>query len=113
MHEMSLMSSIFDIIHSTIAEHQPQKVTKVSLKVGDLTNALPDALQMAFEVFAKDTIVEGAVLEIIRIPVKIRCIECGKETILEVPSFLCPHCESLGVEVLSGRELQIDSLEVD
>lgn len=113
MHEMSLMSSIFDIINSTIEEYQPRKVNKITLKVGELTNALPEALEMAFEVFSKGNIVEGATLEILRIPIKVYCSHCDSQSILEDMIYNCPCCQSIGVEVIEGRELQIESIEVD
>jgi hydrogenase nickel incorporation protein HypA/HybF len=110
---MSLMSSIFEIINDTVKVHQPKKVTKVTLKVGELTNALPEALEMAFEVFARESIVEGAELEILRIPIKVHCVECGQDSIVEERRFVCSNCESIAVSVTEGRELQIDSLEVE
>jgi hydrogenase nickel incorporation protein HypA/HybF len=113
VHEMSLMSSIFEIINDTIKVHQPKKVTRVTLKVGELTNALPEALEMAFEVFSRETIVEGAELEIIRVPIKVHCSECGQDSIVEERRFICSNCESIVVSVTQGRELQLDSLEVE
>lgn len=113
MHEMSLMASIFEILKKHLPDETQSKVTKVSLVVGKLTNAVPDALQMAFEAFAKDTVFEGAVLEIQVIPIKVRCLDCQQESELEQPIFLCPSCNSPVVEVLSGREMYIDSMEVE
>ncbi len=113
MHEMSLMQGIFTIIEQTLARHQVDKVTKVRLQVGALTNAVPDSLQMCFAAFARGTKVEGAQLEIDLVPLLIECTACGQTRELEEPIFLCPNCNSPGVKILSGRELKVESLEVE
>lgn len=113
MHEMSLMQGIFNIIEQTLAGHQVNKVTKVRLQIGVLTNAVPDSLRMCFDAFARGTKVEGAQLEIDLVPLLIECTACGQIRELAEPVFLCPNCAGPGVKILSGRELKIESLEVE
>ncbi|MHB9095068.1 MAG: hydrogenase maturation nickel metallochaperone HypA/HybF, partial [Eubacteriales bacterium] len=90
-----------------------QRVTKVILVVGEMTNAMPDALEAVFTVFAHGTKVEGAELQIRMIPLTARCTECEWEGSIERHVFICPHCSSLGLEIKSGRELYVESLEVE
>lgn len=113
MHEMSLMAGVFDVINKSIAPYPNAKVTKVILVVGALTNAVPDALQLAFEVFAKGSPVEGAVLEIQEVPLTLKCDECGWEGPVDIYQSVCPKCRSFNVRVIAGRELLIKSLEVE
>lgn len=113
MHEMSLVQGIFQIIEQTLTEHQVSRVTKVRLQVGTLTNAVPDSLQMCFDALTKGTKVEGAELEIVPVPLRIECKACGQIREIEDPIFLCPDCNSPGVKILSGRELKVESLEVE
>lgn len=51
------------------------RVNKINMQVGELANALPDALQFAFEAFSQDTIYAGGTLQIELIK--------GKDLILE------------------------------
>lgn len=113
MHEMSLMQGIFQIIEQTLTEHQVSRVTKVRLQVGTLTNAVPDSLQMCFSSFAKGTKVEGAELVIEQVALRITCTACGQTVEINDPIFLCPGCGSPRVTILSGRELKVESLEVE
>ncbi|HEX3031246.1 MAG TPA: hydrogenase maturation nickel metallochaperone HypA [Bacillota bacterium] len=113
MHEMSLMEGIFNIIGEAIEGRQVSRVTKVSLKVGVLTNAVPEALQMCFQFYARGTPVEGGEMVIEEVPLVIKCGECGAEQKLDEPVFLCPNCESARVDTISGRELLVESLEVE
>lgn len=113
MHEMALMAEVFDIIKQYTAGISDNKVIKVTLVVGELTNAVPVALESAFEVFSGGTNVEGAVLEIKAVPLTSICIGCGWEGKIEKHSFICPNCSSLEMEVKTGRELYVESLEVE
>lgn len=113
MHEMSLMGGVFDVIDSLLARHDIKKVTQVKLKIGKLTNAEPDALNLAFEAYAKDTVCEGAELIIDLIPVRGKCKDCGEEFAIEGLQFLCPRCQNFHIEVIQGEELLLESLEVE
>jgi hydrogenase nickel incorporation protein HypA/HybF len=110
---MALMAGVFDIIAKYTVGLDAKKVTKVCLKVGELTNAVPDALQAAFSVYAQGTNVEGATLEIEEIPLICCCQDCDWQGKIEKYFFICPKCTSGSLEVVSGRELRVDSLEVD
>lgn len=113
MHEMSLMGGVFEVIESTLIHHKVRKVTQVKLKIGKLTNAEPDALQMAFEAYAKDTVCEGADLQIELIPVKGCCKSCGEEFLVAGLLFSCPTCQHFGINIIQGEELLLESLEVE
>lgn len=113
MHEMSLMGGVFEAIEATLAHHKVKKVTLVKLKIGKLTNAEPDALHMAFEAYAKETVCEGAELQIELIPVKGRCKSCGDEFMVSGFLFSCPTCHHLRIDIIQGEELLLESLEVE
>lgn len=113
MHEMSLMAGVFGAIDTTLAEYRYDRVTRVKLQVGKFTNAEPSALEFAFQAFAKGTKAEGAELEIIEIPVVGRCTECEKEFNVAQYIFQCPNCHGFGINIVSGQELILESLEVE
>jgi hydrogenase nickel incorporation protein HypA/HybF len=110
---MSLMSGVFDIIEDVLSKNQVHAVTQVRLVVGELTNAEPEALKLAFAAYAKDTQAEGAALEIVRVPVLARCRHCRQEFPVSGLTFLCPHCRQSGLEIIQGEELMLESLEVE
>lgn len=113
MHEMSLMGGVFEVIERTLSQYEIRRVLQVKLKVGELTNAEPDALQMVFEAFCKDTICEGAELIVERVRVRGRCRNCELEFSVKSMFFLCPKCQNTSIEVIEGEELLIESLEVE
>ena len=88
------------------------RVEKVNLKVGKLAAVVPDSLRFCFEIAAKETPLGDAVLNIEEIPVVAVCTECHQEWTIEEPVFACPECNSGAIEIISGRELDIESIEI-
>lgn len=115
MHEMSIALNIFRIVREKLEElyGDVRPVRKVRVLVGKMSAVVPSALEFCFEMGGKGTIFEGAKLEIVEIPLRVRCADCGKEMILDEPFFFCRMCDSFNLEILSGKELDIDSFEVD
>ncbi len=108
MHELSITSNV----EAICAERAlGQQVLRVTLEIGKLSAVMPDAVRFCFEVCAKDTMVEGAELEIIETPGRARCRECGGEMILTQLFGYC-ECGSVDIEVIAGDELKIKQMEV-
>jgi hydrogenase nickel incorporation protein HypA/HybF len=114
MHEMGVAMQIVDIATASIPEDlKAARVARVNLKVGRLSAVVTDSLRFCFEIVIKDTPLDGAELAIEEIPVRARCSDCRHEWSIERPVFVCPNCNSGAVELLSGRELDIDSIEIE
>ncbi len=115
MHELSIMSNILDIVIEYAEKYNAKRVAKINLLVGELSDLIPEWMQTYFDFVSRDTIAEKAELNIERIPTVIRCKECGTESTIkrENLKFYCPHCESTEVELLSGREFTIQSIEIN
>jgi hydrogenase nickel incorporation protein HypA/HybF len=88
-------------------------VTVVSLRVGRLRQVVPDTLEFYFEFVARDSVCEGARLEQEVIPARLRCRGCGREWEIEIPAFRCPTCAGSDVEVASGDEFEVESIEIE
>lgn len=113
MHELGIMTGVMQAVESSAKEAGATRVLKVTLSVGEMTEAIEDALQFAFEVLSEHSMCEGAELEIAMVKPKSRCLECGAEYEHDRFHMFCPTCDSFATELIAGRELQIDSIEVD
>jgi hydrogenase nickel incorporation protein HypA/HybF len=113
MHEMSIAESLLTIILQESQSHQASRVVAVALRIGELSSVVPESLRFCFEMISQGTIVEGAELRVERVPVACRCEGCGTEFTVEHLLFMCPACQSRRVAIQSGRELTIESLEVE
>ena len=113
MHEMGIAMQIIEIAQASIPKEEGDiAIARVNLKVGKLAAVVADSLRFCFEIAAKETPLEGAELYIEEVPVRARCKECDTEWTIEGPAFSCEKCASGQIEILSGRELNIESLEI-
>jgi hydrogenase nickel incorporation protein HypA/HybF len=113
MHEMSLAQSILDIILHESGNHKVTRVLSVALKVGELSAVETESLRFCFELLTKETLAEGAQLDIERVQVTCRCQDCGSNFTVQELVFSCPSCQGVRVEMLSGRELSVESFEAE
>lgn len=107
MHELAIAESVV----SSVLERVDGPVSVVRLRVGRLAGVVPDALTFCFELATAGTALEGATLEIEEWPGRAHCRTCEQDFSLEDPFLLC-SCGSADVELLSGRELSVTSVEV-
>jgi hydrogenase nickel incorporation protein HypA/HybF len=113
LHELSLVASVFEVLEAEARKHAAVRVTRVVLKVGIMSGAVPDLLESAFETFKKGTIAETARLEMVIVPVKLRCPDCGGEAVREDSDFSCAGCGSRRVEIVEGRDLVVETVELE
>jgi hydrogenase nickel incorporation protein HypA/HybF len=115
MHEMSIAVNIFRIVREKLKELYGgfYPVKKVKIVVGKMSTVVPEALEFCFQAAGSGTIFDKAEFEIVEIPMKIACKDCREEMILDEPFLFCRKCESFNVEVISGRELYVDTFEID
>ncbi len=108
MHELSITQSVVDAI---VEKSAGRKVTAVRLRVGRLSGFVPDAMRFCFELASEGTNVHGAALDIDEPPGVAHCRTCEEDFLLTDLVLLCP-CGSADVEVVSGRELVVASVDV-
>jgi hydrogenase nickel incorporation protein HypA/HybF len=113
MHEFSLMMGVLDAIEATAAEHKATRVTEVRLVIGEMAEVLDDAMDFAFETLTPGTVAEGATLTMTKVRPRSRCAACNTEFEHDRLRFACPSCDSLATELLAGRELYIESIEIE
>ncbi len=108
MHELAITQSVVDAVLDRTGQ---RKVTTVRLKVGRLSGVVPDAMRFCFDLVTAGTALEGADLEIEEPAGRASCRTCGSDFAVSDPILLC-DCGSADVEVKSGRELLVSSVEV-
>jgi len=114
MHELGLTQSILDIALDHARDNEAAKILKVTVKAGDLTGIIDDSIHLYFEYLTRETIAEGSELVIEHLPAIISCRACGeKSKVGAFEVFACPKCGGLHVELISGKEFYVDSIEID
>ena len=112
MHEMSIARSILDIVEQEMSGHAGARLQAVNVAVGKLAAVSAEQLTWWFTVMVAETDMAGAVLNVKTVPIGYRCGACGNEFTAEEIALACPKCGAEHPELISGRELTVESLEV-
>jgi hydrogenase nickel incorporation protein HypA/HybF len=113
MHELGIATSILECVQAEAQRHPDGRITKVGVKIGELSGVDRDALQFGFEVLVKDTEWEPLVLDLEYIPRVQRCSKCAYEFRMADFDPHCPLCGESSTQCISGEELDIAYMEVD
>ncbi len=113
MHELSIASNLIDIIKQATDGKDVSRVTLLRIVIGEMSTVVPDCLAFAFEVVSKGTIAESARIDFEKKPLIGQCGDCGHEFHIEEYLFRCPECESPKIEILSGKEFMLESIECE
>lgn len=113
MHELAITESMIKIALTKAEEIGAKRIIKINLKIGRLSGYVPEAVEMNFQLLTAGTRAEGAELNIQWVPIRCSCSLCHSEYLSEVPDLVCKKCGKAGGKIVGGREMFIDSLEVD
>jgi hydrogenase nickel incorporation protein HypA/HybF len=113
MHEFGLMQSVLENVETSAREAGADRVTEIRLVIGEMREVIPEAMEFAFEALSPHTLSEHAQLTMITVKPRSLCAQCGKEFEHDRFHRGCPACDSLATELLAGKELYIDTIEVD
>lgn len=112
MHEVGIMQNTLDIAIAQAKQNGAATIDCLTLKIGQLSGVIPEALEFAFEVLIKGTIAENAQLEIETIPVVCYCRHCDRLFQPEVYIYQCPRCQKISSDIVRGKELDLVSVAV-
>ncbi len=109
VHELSLAQAIID----TVGRHADGvEVRCAYVRIGHLRQVVPDSLRFSWQVLTDGTDLEGCELAIEHVPAAVACAACGTDTTLDLPVLACRACPSADVELVSGEEFLVDSIDV-
>ncbi len=113
MHELAVTESILNIADRHAREAQATRVTDIYIVIGKLSSIVDDSVQFYWDIISEGTICAKATLHFERIPAKMVCMDCGNSYTLAGELTLCPQCNSARVQVVSGDEFWLDSIEIE
>ena len=113
MHEMSLAEGIVQLVEDAARDDGSTKVKAVWLEIGRLAAVEKEALRFCFDAVTRDTIAEGARLEIIEMPGRGWCMKCEGNVAVSALYEPCPVCGSYQIQVTGGNEMRVKEFEVE
>jgi hydrogenase nickel incorporation protein HypA/HybF len=112
VHELSVCQALIGQVEGIAREHNALGVALIRLQVGPLAGVEPHLLEQAYPLASTGTVAENAELMIERLPIKVRCQQCGAESPAEPNRLLCGACGDWHTTVISGDEMILASVEL-
>ncbi len=114
MHELSIAYSLVEMAGESAREAGAVRVRAVHLRLGALSGVVRGALEFGYEIATADTLLAESRLHVKELPVRVYCGVCRKEVELKsVQRFRCPECDTPSGDIRQGRELEIESIEIE
>ncbi|NDJ84954.1 MAG: hydrogenase maturation nickel metallochaperone HypA [Chloroflexi bacterium] len=113
MHELPVTQSILDIALRHANEAGATRIKDLYLVIGQLSSIIDDSVQFYWDIISEGTIAEGATLHFQRLNAEMHCAVCDLDYRLQEDQFACPQCGNTHVQLVSGDEFYIESLEVE
>ena len=115
MHEYYIVEGVLDSVIPAAEKAGADKLVCVRLRVGDMTEVVQESLDFMWGICCEQRgpMVEGCRLEVEYVYPRSACLKCGHEFEHDRFHLKCPECGSASTMLLSGRELEIASMDVD
>jgi len=113
MHELSLNEALIALVEDEARKHGCTRVRTVRVEIGAISAIEPEAMRFCFDAVTRGTLAEGAALDIVTVPGRGRCVDCGREVSLTQRLELCPQCGTGFVRPFAGDDLRLKELEVE
>ncbi len=113
MHELEITRSLVKLALDEAEKANAKKLTSVTVVLGEMCGAVDDSVAFYFEIMTKGTIGEGAKIIFRKVPMQAKCRNCGSTVNPKDIFWECEKCHSMDIEMISGKELYIESIEVD
>ena len=112
MHELSLCEGILQVLEQEARKQGFRQVRNVWLEIGQLAGVEIEAMRFSFDVVVRDTLADGAGLEIIELPGTAWCLHCAGPVEVSRRFDACPQCGSYQLQITGGDQMKIKELEV-
>jgi hydrogenase nickel incorporation protein HypA/HybF len=111
LHEFSIAEDMIRLIERTLGSRK--ELLTVTLTVGPLSGISPESLRFCFSEVASQHGFGSPELVVTCVLATIRCRSCGLEYKTSDFQGGCPSCSSAEMDILSGRECTLESVEIE
>jgi len=113
MHELGIAGYLIEVAEQHLQRTPHGTVRRLLVRIGEMAGVNPDSLDFAFTCLQKGTGVDGARLEVERVPLAVECDACGRRTPVADYVFRCGVCGAETVRIVGGREMEFVSIDAD
>ena len=110
MHELSIAMGIVELAEKEAQKAGGTEIEVIELEIGKLSGVEKEALDFAWPVATKNSMLANAKVKIDSPAGRARCLECNFEFDVENLYDSCPKCNSYFKDIYQGKELRIKSI---
>lgn len=113
MHELGIAQDFWGVIKETAQKSNLKKITKITFVVGEASGIEIDFLEHSMkDHILPQTIANDAKLEFVKVKLVAKCNDCKFEITKDnIINLCCPQCASSNIDVVSGKETYVQSIE--
>jgi hydrogenase nickel incorporation protein HypA/HybF len=112
MHELSVAMSIVDLATEAVHKANAQQVDVIELDIGTMAGVEMDALDFAWPLAVKDTVLAHSEKLVNKIQAVGKCSNCHCQFNIIEPYQECPYCGEVLIQYVKGKELRVKSIVV-
>jgi len=109
MHEFTLTQNLLEL---ALKNADSKKILRVNLWIGPFSDEREELIRFSWKDLAKGSLGEGAELHFEHLSVEIKCLDCTGTFHLDEEASLCRFCCGEKAQSFQGRDVGIESIEV-
>ena len=121
MHERSLVRSLIAQVNEELrnrgltsdSQRTLTHLRGIRLEIGEFSGVEPSLIQLAFDEMAVETWGHAVELDLEIIPLTAECLPCKTRFRVEAFRFVCPDCHGTNVQIRSGEQMQLVSMDIE
>ena len=110
MHEFALTQTLLDC---ALKNTDSRRIVRVNLLIGPFSDEREESIRFYWRDLAKGSLGEGAELKFEHLPVEVKCLNCSGTFFLDDEVSMCKYCFSERVQLFSGEDVGLESIEVE
>jgi hydrogenase nickel incorporation protein HypA/HybF len=110
VHELGLCEGVVEAVERRAAG---RRVTRVRVRVGVQHRVVASAFDQSFALVAQGTVADGAAVDLVVVPMRVTCLNCGHEAQSTDALAVCSACGGLDLESKGGDELILEAIHVE
>jgi len=104
---------MLDLVLEQAEKAGAREVGGINVVIGEMTGIVEECVKFYFDFLSKETLAEGAALSFTVVPTMAQCRGCDSLFELKEFDWACPYCQGNNMEIVAGKELFVESIEVE
>jgi len=114
MHELSIVEALVEQVRSEVDRSGREgTIRRVELVIGRLSGVSCDSIRFAFDLLKRDTPLAESDLQIAEPLATCHCRSCNARVEVDEIVLSCPECGGGNITIEGGRELLLQSIEIE